>query len=303
VRVAFETGRGRLTALIDGLPVAVYTFEDPDIPRPYFAHVRAMNGVQVTRSHPPIDGQDLVDHPEFHPGIWMAFGDISGSDYWRNKARVRHAEFFEKPTGGNGGGSFTVRNEYFEERLPHPVVCEELARYTFVECPRGWLLTCDSTFTSKREFVFGDQEEMGLGFRIATPLRVGASGDAKIVAGNGTILDAEGRKNGEQVGGQSSQWCDFSGTIAGQRVGMTLFCHPENCRPSWFHARDYGLVVANPFGRNAFGHGDKSAVTVKPGEEFRLRYGILVHSSPEDEAMSMDDHRAAYERYLKLSEK
>jgi hypothetical protein len=84
---------------------------------------------------------------------------------------------------------------------------------------------------------------------------------------------------------------------------MTLFCHPENFRPSWFHARDYGLVVANLFGRNAFGHGDKSAVAVKPGEEFRLRFGILVHSSREDDAMSKDDLRAAYERYLKVAER
>ena len=44
--------------------------------------------MQVTRHHPPIEGQDRVDHGTFHPGIWMAFGDISGSDYWRLE---RHA--------------------------------------------------------------------------------------------------------------------------------------------------------------------------------------------------------------------
>ena len=59
---------------------------------------------------------------------------------------------------------------------------------------------------------------------------------------------------------------------------MTIFCHPENFRPSWFHARDYGLLAANPFGRAAFNKGEPSKVVVKPGESLRLRYGMLVHA-------------------------
>ena len=32
--------------------------------------------------------QDLDDHPTMHPGLWLAFGDINGADFWRNKGRV-----------------------------------------------------------------------------------------------------------------------------------------------------------------------------------------------------------------------
>jgi hypothetical protein len=296
-RVEFVEGKNRLSVVIDGLPVAVYYQHDAKIPRPFFAHVRTPGGIQVTRNHPPIAGQDLVEHDTFHPGIWMSFGDISGSDYWRTAARVRHAGFVETPKGGRGKGSFAVRNTYLDQADPSKVVCNEVARYTFMIRPTGYLLLWDSTFSSDREFAFGDQEEMGLGFRVATPIRVEEKSEenADLVRGNGAILDSEGRKDGDEVWGNSADWCDYSGDMAGQRVGMTLFCHPKNFRPSWFHARDYGLLEANPFGRQAFGKGEKSSIVVKPGEKLRLRYGVLVHSSPPGSKINFAD---AYKDYL-----
>lgn len=302
VPVEFAQGDGRVTVSIDGLPVAVYCYRDDKITRPFFSHVRAPGGVQVTRHHPPIEGQDLTDHDTMHPGIWMAFGDISGSDYWRNKAPVRHSAFVEPPKGGaNGEGSFAVRNEYFDQRDPSKIVCQEIARYTFVSRPAGCYLLWDSDFSSDHEFAFGDQEEMGLGLRVATPLRVGTGGSGDdLPPGTGTILDSQGRKNGDEVWGNSAEWCDFSGTMAGQRVGMTLFCHPDNFRPSWFHARDLGLLEANPFGCRAFGKGEKSSVVVRSGEKLRLRYGILIHSGPPN---TQSDHADAYQDYLQLAGK
>jgi hypothetical protein len=298
--VEFVEGEGRLAVVIDGLPVAVYCYQDKETPRPFFAHLRAPNGVQTTRHHPPIDGQDLVDHGSFHPGLWMSFGDISGSDYWRLKARVRQKEFVEPPKGGPGRGSFVVHNEYLDQKDPSKVVCDETARYIFAVRPEGCLLLWDSIFSSDHEFAFGDQEEMGIGFRIATPLRVGDSGKEQVPAGTGSITSSNGAVNEAEVWGNAADWCDFSGTVAGERVGMTLFCHPNNFRPSWFHARDYGFLEANPFGREAFKKGETSSVVVKPGEKLRMRYGILIHSGPEG---SKPDLAGAYQDYLKLAGK
>ena len=298
--VEFARGNDRLTVAIDGLPVMVYCYHDGAITRPFFAHVRAPSGVQVTRHHPPIEGQDSPDHDTFHPGIWMSFGDISGSDYWRVKARVRQKEFVEEPHGGPGKGTFAVRNEYLDQKDPSKVVCNEIARYTFLVRPAGYLLLWDSTFSSDKEFYFGDQEEMGIGFRMATPLRVEQKSKINLPPGNGTIVDSQGRKNEKQIWGNSADWCDYSGTMAGQHVGMTIFPHPDNLRPSWFHARDYGLLEANQFGRKAFGKGEASKVVVRPGEKLRLRYGVLIHSGPTD---SRPDLAAAYQDYLRLAGK
>jgi hypothetical protein len=156
----------------------------------------------------------------------------------------------------------------------------------------------DSTFSSKQDFAFGDQEEMGVGFRVATSIRVGASGKGNLPPGSGTILDSQGRKDESEVWGNAAEWCDYSGTIAGQHVGLTIFCHPKNFRPSWYHARDYGLLQANPFGRQAFGKGEKSTIVVRPAETLRLRFGILIHSGP---AGSQPDLPSAYQDYVRQS--
>ena len=300
VPVELARGNGRIAIVIDGLPVAMYCYPDETITRPFFTYVRAPSGAEVTRHHPPIDGQDVTDHATFHPGIWMSFGDISGSDYWRLKARVRHAGFVEEPTGGPGKASFAVHNEYLDQKDPAKVVCNETARYTMLVRPAGYLLVWDSTFSTDQEFYFGDQEEMGLGVRVATPIRVGPSGEGNLPPGKGTLLDSEGRKNQKQIWGNSAKWCDFSGTVAGQLVGITIFCHRENLRPSWFHARDYGLLEANQFGRKSFGKGEPSKVVVRPGEKLQLRYGVLIHSGPPD---LRPDLAAAYQDYLQLEGK
>ena len=53
------------------------------------------------------------------------------------------------------------------------VLCEEVCTYTFQVRPAGYLILWDSTFESNRSgLYFGDQEEMGLGVRVATPLMV-----------------------------------------------------------------------------------------------------------------------------------
>jgi hypothetical protein len=292
-KVEFKKQSGRVEITVGGKPFATYVYADPKISRPYFAHVHASNGTQVTRNHPLVAGQDKMDHPEFHPGIWLAFGDISGNDYWRLKARVKQS----KLKLNADAGELSADNQYFAANNLPEVVCDENCRFQILPTKAGTLLTWDSTFTSPHEFTFGDQEEMGLGIRVATPLRVEV-GDGSLPAGNGTMIDSAGRKNGEQIGGKSADWCDYSGTLGGEHVGMTIFCHPENFRPSWFHARDYGFLAANAFGRAAFKHGEPSKIVVKPGESLRLRYGILVHSG---DSKQKPDLNAAYQEYVSLT--
>jgi len=222
-----------------------------------------------------------------HPGIWMAFGDLDGEDFWRNKGRVVHELFVTEPAGGPGKGTFAVRNRY--ERVGGQVVCHETCRITFLVRPAGYLLVWDSTFFAEREFCFGDQEEMGLAFRVTTPITVD---------NGGTMRDSQGRKNGEGIWGKTAAWCDYSGSVDDRRIGMTVMCHPENFRPSWIHARDYGLIAANPFGRKAFTEEAPSRVAVGPGEELRLRYGLLIHEEPQN---ASPDLKTAYEDYLALS--
>ncbi|MCK6501425.1 MAG: PmoA family protein, partial [Nitrospira sp.] len=162
-----EMREDRLWIRHDGLPAAEYVFRDDRIRRPYFANVRAPNGVPVTRRHPPREGRDAMDHDTMHPGLWMAFGDISGVDFWRNKGRMEHLRFLESPVVRDSRLTFAT-----ESRLTAPQgqeVCRCRQRFQWVPGDGIWLLVWDAEFVSENgEFAFGDQEEMGLGARVAT---------------------------------------------------------------------------------------------------------------------------------------
>jgi hypothetical protein len=284
--VAFQGGPDQVRLTLGGSPLAIYVFRDEAIPRPYFAHVHAPGGPQVTRSHPPIAGTDPADHAMLHPGLWLAFGDLSGVDSWRNRARVEHEAFVEPPIGGRGRGTFAVRNLY-RSAGGEATLCREVCRYTILARPAGTLLIAESEFSSDTgDFAFGDQEEMGFGVRVATPLAV---------KNGGRIVNSDGARDEAQVRGKAADWCDDSGTIGDRRVGVTLMPDPRNFRRSWFHARDYGLLVANPFARKSLAKGPESRVVVRRGETFRLGFGVLLHASPATEEL---DLAAAYRDYL-----
>jgi hypothetical protein len=286
--VSFTQEPNVLHIQIDGKPFANYHYSDTKTTRPFFANVKTPSGVQVTRNHPLDPEKDLTDHETMHLGIWMSFGDISGNDYWRLKAKTKHERFVEAPKGGPGKGSFTVRNYYWNVEDTDRIA-EEVATYTIEVVDDGYLLLWDTRFSpygETEEIVFGDQEEFGLGIRTQTKIAEQFGGQ---------ITDSEGRKGADEIWSKSADWIDYAGELEGQWIGMTIMPDPENFRPSWYHARDYGLIVANAFGREAMQAGDKSEVPVKKGETLRLRYGVLIHSADAPEDIDLN---AAYQKFL-----
>lgn len=253
--------------------IARYVFRDQLVPRPYFAHLTTTTGRRVTRTHPPVQGTDAVDHPGIHTGLWLSFGDLSGQDYWRLKAHTEQTRLDIASSSDGQQATFTVENRYHsadEQRtLGH-----ETCRYQIELLPVGYHLTLDSEFRPvEGELVFGDQEEMGLGLRLATPLAVDRQQ-------GGRILDSAGRLNGAGIWGQSAAWCDYAGPAEGEWVGVTMAAHPDNFRPTRWHARDYGLLVANPFALKAFDAGEASRIVVPAGAALRLRFAVVVHATP-----------------------
>ncbi len=268
--LTFHLQDDRLHVRIRGQPFVTYVWEDRAVRRPYFTDLHAPNGTRVTRPHPPTPGKDAADHPDMHPGLWLAFGDLGGSDFWRNKGSVRHVEFVGKPASTKDGGTFAVRNRYLAGET---TVCEEVCRVTIRVRPAGHLIDWASEFTGPADFHFGDQEEMGLGVRMATQLTVN---------NGGRIVNSDGGMDEKGTWGKAADWCDYRGTVDGEGAGVAVMPDPENFRRSWFHTRNYGLLVANPFGRRAFTKGEPSKLVVKKGETFKLRFGVLVHSGKAD---------------------
>lgn len=258
----------RLLISLHDRRIAQFVFRDEKILRPYFANVHAPNGLQVTRNHPPLDGTDAIDHDTMHPGVWLGFGDISGNDYWRNKSRIEHVRFTELPTAEGNRLTFSTESRLI--LLDGQPLCRLVCRFTLASRPSGWLLIWDATFhTDKREIAFGDQEEMGFGARVATPMTE---------KNGGRIVNSNSLQTAAKTWGQPAKWCDYAGTVGDLKGGITLMAAPTNFRESWWHNRDYGVFVANPFGRAAMKQGEQSVVTVKRGESLRITFGALMHN-------------------------
>lgn len=278
-----------LKIFLDGNPIATYCWNDPTTTRPYFKHLKSADGkTQLTRNFPPVDG-DFDDHGTYHPGVWWGFGDIGGNDYWRMKAKIVGGDFTQQPAVVAGRFRFAVRNRLMTN-AGDAQFCEQHCRFTMSQAMDGILLICESTFVrDESAFWLGDQEEMGLAFRVATPLTVKKGG---------RILDSAGRTELKAIRTHQSDWCDYSGVIAGQFGGIMLMNDPANFRKPWWHAVDTGLLVANPLGESELhGRGKKREnVLVGKGESFRLRYGCLLHLHTAKEKF---DPPRAYSAFLK----
>lgn len=282
---AFKEEANQLVITRGSQPVATYVFRDGKILRPFFAHVHAPGGIPITRHHPPIAGQDATDHDTMHPGIWLAFGDINGQDFWRNKAVIQHERFIEPPSVRDGGVHFAALNRLLTKE--GKALGTQISRVSLRSRSAGYLLIWEALFEpAEGDLVFGDQEEMGLGVRMATAITE---------KNGGTIRNRSGAKTAKATWGQTAEWSDYSGVVGPAGVGVTLMPDPKNFRASWFHNRDYGLMVANPFGRKAMKQGDTSRVEVKKGERLRLRFGVLLYCAAQGQDA---DPAAAYRDFL-----
>lgn len=281
---AFTEQADRLVITHAAKPVAHFVFRDAKILRPYFAHMHTPDGIQVTRAHPPVAGKDAVDHDTMHPGIWLAFGDVSGNDFWRNKAVVRHERFTVAPSVKAGQLTFVTESSLLATNQTKLATLG--SRFVVSRGDEGFLLTWEASFTPTTDaFYFGDQEEMGFGVRVATELTEKRGG---------VITSSSGATSAKGTWGKTANWCDYSGVLGERRVGIAVLADPQNFRASWFHNRDYGLMVANPFGEKAFTKGAASRVPVAKGEPFRLRFGAWIHSSPKD---GLADVVGAWEKF------
>lgn len=286
---AFHQQEGEMDITLDDDIIATYVWQDPDTTRPYFKHIRTPDGIQVSRNHPP-QATDYQDHDTYHPGIWWGFGDVGGNDYWRMKARVIGGQFIAGPTGGRQRATFAVKNRLLKNGSDDLFV-EQICHYTLLRQANGILLIAECTFIgNEAAFWLGDQEEMGLAFRVQSDLAIDRNSQSK-------ILNANSSTDLKTIRTTQSDWVDYSGPFQGVYAGMMLMSDPANFRRPWWHAVKTGLLVANAFGESELhGQGKKRQSWQVPAhEEFHLRYGVYIHSHETETA---HDRNQAYEDFL-----
>ncbi len=261
---------GRLAITHGETPVATYVFSDSTILRPYLENLRAPSGVQLTRNN-PLQPADAADHATMHPGLWLGFGSINGQDFWRNKGKIEHVGFLRPPAVEEGVFSFVTDNQLI---APDGAV---IGRQTLEISVRAsgefaYLVTVASTLQGAQvDLEFGDQEEMGLGVRMETGLTEKAGG---------RVTNSAGTQGAKAVWGNTATWAAYAREVDGRTRGVAIFPAASNPTPTWWHSRDYGVIVANGFGKRVLPANADGKLVIKAGESLRLRYGVLLFDAP-----------------------
>ena len=266
----WSLAKDKLTISRNGRPVGAYVFSDPVIRRPYLENFRAPSGAQVTRNN-PVKPQDASDHDTMHPGIWTAFGDINGQDFWRNKATIQHGGFTRAPAVNGGVFTFATENRLLAAD-GSALGRQDLEFSVRLNGEDAYLLTLESTLRGAGiDLTFGDQEEMGLGVRVENGLTEKSGG---------LVTSGAGLRGAKTVWGTKAEWANYAREFEGRSRGVAIFPSVSNPVPTWWHSRDYGVIVANGFGAKVLPAQAGGKLLIKSGEALRLRFGVLLYDTP-----------------------
>src|SRR5262245_32101858 len=249
-------------------------------PRPFVFPLLGPGGVQITRSFPMAEvAGEATDHPH-HQSLWFAHGSVDGFDFWQGTAHKERIALATPPTAGVTAAGARVACSY-RWLADDALVCTEDRELVFGG--QDDARTIDVSVALRpagKPLVFGDTKEGTFALRVHQALCVEGTGAA------GHLTNSEGHRDGD-VWGKRARWIDDAGVVDGRAVGIAIFDHPQNHgHPTWWHARTYGLLAANPFGVHDFEGAPRGtgALTVQPGGELRLRYRVLLHGAGWDRA-------------------
>ena len=292
----------RVRVEVDGKLFTEYIFKGAS--RPYCYPVLAADGTPLSRDFPMAEtpGEDR-DHPH-HRALMFVHGDANKIDFWN-----------EGTAGGNLPKGNTVHDGLIETKSGDVGVLRARNRWV---SPDGKLIATDETTirfhgtatTRKIDYevtihalpdtplVMGDSKEGVMSIRVAQWMTLPHKYEGKDLPGIGHLLNSAGDRDAA-AWGKRAEWADYYAPHEGKTYGIALFDHPQNLRhPTWWHARDYGLFAANPFGQSQFELEKKlppetGNYTIAKGGALTLRYRFYIHSG-DPVAAGVAQHFADY---------
>ncbi|MBK8096429.1 MAG: PmoA family protein [Planctomycetes bacterium] len=271
--VRFAVGDRDIAVAVDEEPFCVYRWSER---LPAIWPLLAEGGVPVTRAFPLADvAGEAKDHPH-HLSLWFAHGDVDGIDFWAGKGRIEHAvaPVADARTGTIAGECRWLGPDGRE-------IARDQRRWTFAAAPEQRSIDLDLTLIAGTAGLrLGDTKEGTLALRLRREFCLRGDGAA------GAIETSAGHRDGA-AWGKRARWVVYRAPVDGRDLAVAIFDHPDNPgAPTHWHARDYGLFAANPFGLHDFtgapaGTGD---LRLRPGEHVRFRYRVLLRQGHADAA-------------------
>lgn len=310
--VGIEAGKEQINFLVGKELVGRYNIA-PGVAKPYFFPLYVPGGapVPITRSWPMVKGVpgETNDHPH-QKSLWFCHGDVipkgielkdkvkgvEGVDFWSETPG--HGVIVCKEVGTpkleKNHGQVTTQNVW--QTADGTKIMDETRTIHLYDFGDARLLVFDiDLHASVTAITFGDTKEGSFGIRINDAIRE-AEGKA---AGKGKLENAKGEVGEKLIWGNQSPWCDYSGPLHGKTVGLAIFDDPANSPKACWHSRGYGLMAANPFGRDKSfpsQKGNTKLVELPRGEHLKLRYGVLLHTGDAREGKVAE----YYDQFVKL---
>jgi Methane oxygenase PmoA len=292
-QVKISQGSNKISIEIHGQPYSDFYIAGPDpsfpgadksltgadLMKPFLWPIRAVTGTSITRAWPLVQADEEKDLKGDHPhqrGIWFGHENVNGSDFWnsytaKNRGKITLVKVNDLKSG-EASGSLAAKFQWaVADGTP---VLTESRVMTFYDQPNLRTIDFDITLTAIDKVKFGDAKDGTFGMRLRPVLQEDK--------GTGHIVNADNLAGEKAAWGKPSNWCDYSGDIKGEKVGVAILDHPENPgHPVRWHVRAYGLFAANPFAGGLAGFTDDKSVdgskTLEPGQSFRFRYRVIVH--------------------------
>ncbi|MBR4940528.1 MAG: PmoA family protein [Clostridia bacterium] len=259
-------------AIKNGEKEITHYYTATDLAKPHLGHFREAYGTEITR----IDNTTR-EHPH-HRALWISHGDVNGVDTWNELPEhgyIRVQEIRDRFESSVWTG-FTAENlwtDHYGKSL-----CTETTSFKVYNTPDTYtIIDIDLTLTAAfGEVTLGPTKEAGpLAIRMADDLRVvGHPGEIA----TGTMEAAQGAINEKEIWMKRAPWVDYWGTKDGHRCGVAIFdCAENEMFPTYWHARDYGLMAVNNF----YVGGSR---VIPEGESKNWKFRIVAHNGNTAEA-------------------
>ena len=237
--------------------------------KPILYPIIGPHGISMTRNFPMKKGVhgEATDHPH-HQSLYYVH-IINGHDFWhaRDGVEVRNDKIVKAEMVGDEA-VMVSQNSWMKDET---VVCTDTTELRFGETDGARYIDFKITMhASNGPITFNETKEGTMAIRTHPALRL--KGDVA----KGSAINSEGI-TGKSIWSKPAKWVNYWGPIDGNTVGIAIFDHPKNPRhPTTWHARDYGLITANPFGGKSFKSG-KGAMKVAKDSSVTFAYRFLFH--------------------------
>jgi hypothetical protein len=267
-QITLTPGDNAVRVELDGELFCEYIFEGQQ--RPVIYPIIGPHGIPMTRNYPMKEGEnEAKDHPH-HTSLFYAHGVVNGADFWHAKEN-KIVQTSREQEVVDGVGIIRSANSWQAEGKE---VCTDKTVLRFGKDGDSRFIDYQITIIANvSDLHLGDTKEGTMAIRTHPELRLKgkvAKGKAKNSAGD----------TGRALWGKSAAWVDYYAPINEKIVGIAIFDHSSNPRhPTTWHARDYGLICANPFGLSYFQKKPKGAgdINLKAGETVTFSYRFLFH--------------------------